>query len=614
MALVQDHEKIPPNTNIPLLQGFHLSLNDYREELVDGFQQMYKFIVEHRQELLASDSPLQVFAKQQVRFVFRPTAVYTSLLEKTLNPKIMRDGADRSIQMDLLSRGVVTSDIKPEFWPLINAEQQALEQMDIPLFAAHTDSDALTVNNHTIENYFTEPSFNRVIARIQQLNNEDLEQQVSFIKAALHTETFRKLPPSSLSDSFDTVEGIVSPLTPDKIVKKVMLIASNLQKQAINSLDGGITWICPQYNFKTKSFHLQPMNYSLYEGSFGVALFLATLEKISGGAGFRDLALGVVHSFHQDLKKSSSVYIPNKIGIGGASGCGSIIYGLVRISQFLEEATLLEDAKQLAYLITPEMISADQKFDIISGSAGLVLGLLSLHKISESSQILDLAITCGHHLLNHRITSSSNQRTWQTLEGELLTGFAHGAAGIAYALLRLYKVTGETIFLEAAQEAIAYERSVFSQNEGNWPDLRKSFTQEHPGFMCSWCHGAPGIGLARLGGLDVLDNEQIRQEIEIAINTTKQPELWGIDYLCCGNLGRIEFLFTAAQRLSRPELLEIAMTQAAQVVSGARYRGDFNYNFYLGYTPGFFQGAAGIGYELLRLVYPNIIPSVLLWE
>jgi lantibiotic modifying enzyme len=32
------------------------------------------------------------------------------------------------------------------------------------------------------------------------------------------------------------------------------------------------------------------------------------------------------------------------------------------------------------------------------------------------------------------------------------------------------------------------------------------------------------------------------------------------------------------------------------------------------FSPSFFQGTAGIGYELLRLAYSEVLPSVLLWE
>ena len=132
--------------------------------------------------------------------------------------------------------------------------------------------------------------------------------------------------------------------------------------------------------------------------------------------------------------------------------------------------------------------------------------------------------------------------------------------------------------------------------------------------MCSWCHGAPGIGLARLGGLDILETPEIRQDIEVAINTTKQQKLTGIDHLCCGNLGRVEFLLTASRKLSRPDLLEDAMQIASQVVARAKQKGHFGYGSILTFHPGFFQGASGIGYELLRLAYPDQLPSVLLWE
>jgi lantibiotic modifying enzyme len=262
-------------------------------------------------------------------------------------------------------------------------------------------------------------------------------------------------------------------------------------------------------------------------------------------------------------------------------------------------------------------IATDQKFDIISGSAGAILALLVLYnKNSSQSDVLEQAIACGNHLLNHRLASNSGYRTWATLDGKFLTGFSHGAAGIAYALLRLYQVTNKAIFLEAAQEAIAYERSVFLSEEGNWPDFRLLSTEKGFACQCAWCHGATGIGLARVAGLKILDTDGIQQDIEAAINTTKKYKLQDqdVDHLCCGNLGRVEFLFTAARKLSQPNLLEISLEEAAQVVARAEQKGGFTYGFGLGNNPGFFRGASGIGYQLLRLAYPDQLPSVLLWE
>lgn len=194
-----------------------------------------------------------------------------------------------------------------------------------------------------------------------------------------------------------------------------------------------------------------------------------------------------------------------------------------------------------------------------------------------------------------------------------MTGLSHGAAGIAYALLLLYETTQNSVFREAACEAIAYEHSVFSPAVQNWPDFRS----EKTAFGASWCHGAPGIALARLGSLTILDTDEIRQEIETALQTTQKLSLQEINHLCCGNFGRIDVLLVAAHQLGHPEFLKIAHQQAAWIVNRAENAGSFQMfpNVFTDiYNPGFFQGTSGMGYELLRLAYPETLPSVLLWE
>ena len=142
---------------------------------------------------------------------------------------------------------------------------------------------------------------------------------------------------------------------------------------------------------------------------------------------------------------------------------------------------------------------------MLGGAAGAILGLLALYHETADPTILEKAIACGQHLLSTQISIDGSPRAWKTTEEKPLTGFSHGAAGIAYALLRLYAVTGDLTYKKAASEGIAYECGVFSASVGNWPNLR-SFSEQigQPDFMVSWCHGAPGIGLGRLGGLLIL--------------------------------------------------------------------------------------------------------------
>jgi type 2 lantibiotic biosynthesis protein LanM len=606
--------------NSPSLNSVNLSLGDYIEEFVSGFQQMYRFLLEQRNTLLRIDNPLVALAHQRVRFIFRNTNIYAFVLQKTLHPKFLRDGADRSIELDILSRALLAADSKPFIWPILKAEQQALEQLDIPYFTAYSDSDALTIApNQVIEKCFTKPSYDLMVSHLNQLSNKDLEQQISFIRGSLYSRTAIDPRSSLLSEKVELNTDTIALLTREAIVQQAVAIAAELQQRAIRSADGSITWISLGYIPEVERFQLQPMDYGLYEGCTGVALFLAALETVTGGAGFRSLVLGALQSPRQDLQDPKlSQKFAKEIGIGGAMGLGSIIYALVRISQFLSEPDLLEDAKQIASLISPELLAVDRKFDIFSGAAGAILGLLALYHISPDSAVLERAIACGHYLLSHRVTGDSGYRAWATLNGKLLTGFSHGAAGIAYSLLRLYETAQLPIFLQAAEEAIAYERSVFSPEAGNWPDFRLIGTRDgKPTFMTTWCHGAPGIALARLGSLAILDTEEIRQEIEIALKTTRQYNLHRMDHLCCGTLGRVEVLLTAARKLSKMELLETAQKQASWVVARSEQVGSFYLlpgfptNIYI---PSFFQGTAGIGYELLRLAHPDLLPSVLLWE
>jgi lantibiotic modifying enzyme len=76
-------------------------------------------------------------------------------------------------------------------------------------------------------------------------------------------------------------------------------------------------------------------------------------------------------------------------------------------------------------------------------------------------------------------------------------------------------------------------------------------------------------------------------------------------------------LLVAARGLSRVDLAEVASTWAWQIAARAEQGAGFALHplFPKGaYSPGFFQGAAGIGYELLRIAHPEMLPSVLLWE
>jgi lantibiotic modifying enzyme len=283
---------------------------------------------------------------------------------------------------------------------------------------------------------------------------------------------------------------------------------------------------------------------------------------------------------------------------------------------------LYQEAEEIIKLL-PDAISQDEMFDVIGGSAGCIAALLSLYAVAPSQATLACAIQCGDHLIA-RARSQNRGIGWSTkLEETPLTGFAHGNAGIALNLLHLFSVSGEERFRQTAFAAMEYERSLFSLEERNWPDLRKEFRfsatshqeagqQESNSYMVAWCHGAPGIGLARLASLKYLHDATLYEEIDAAFQTSLAHG-FGLNHcLCHGDMGNLEFVLSATRLPSLSQYEEQAQRLTPRLLESIERQGWVT-GVPLGVeTPGLMIGIAGTGYALLRLASPERIPSVLL--
>jgi lantibiotic modifying enzyme len=218
-------------------------------------------------------------------------------------------------------------------------------------------------------------------------------------------------------------------------------------------------------------------------------------------------------------------------------------------------------------------------------------------------------MACGDYLLQtaHRLERGIG---WVRADlGPLpLTGFAHGNAGFAYALAKLSEWTGEARFGSAAREAVLYERACFAPQHGNWPDLRTRKTSD---FITAWCHGATGIGMARLSSLHFLQDPLLRDEIAVALDTTLGRGFGSNHTLCHGDLGNLDLLLHAARTLHEPKWEARASQIAAGILAGLPETGWVCGNPAGLESPGLMTGVAGIGYELLRLTEPERVPSVL---
>ena len=199
-----------------------------------------------------------------------------------------------------------------------------------------------------------------------------------------------------------------------------------------------------------------------------------------------------------------------------------------------------------------------------------------------------------------------------------MTGISHGNSGIALGLHRAWLSTGDETYRTTAADAIAYERSVFCADAGNWPDFRAPVSTdrraprpERQRFMVAWCHGAPGIGLSRVAMIEDGDDPALRMEIDAAIATTLARGFGKNHSLCHGDLGNIDLLVAQPHR---DALREDVARVTAMITRTIRDHGWITGVPFGVESPGLMAGLAGTGYGLLRLFAPSEVPSVLLLE
>src|SRR4029077_2384203 len=135
------------------------------------------------------------------------------------------------------------------------------------------------------------------------------------------------------------------------------------------------------------------------------------------------------------------------------------------------------------------------------------------------------------------------RRNWigQGFGGSALNGMSHGAAGFAYALSSLAAAIGRGEFAAGAAECLAFEDASYDADRRNWPDLRVAGQSLWP---YQWCHGAPGIGLARLATTRriaintalkaKLDGKLLAADIGNAVEGVTRAWPGQLDTLCCG--------------------------------------------------------------------------------
>lgn len=566
-------------------------------DILYGFAETAAFLVGHRVSLISDSGPLAAFADCRVRVLFRPSDQYGALQYLLAAPRYQRRGIDRSIAIETLLRVFAGEEARPRLWPLVADERAALERLDIPRFTLPASATtAVAGNGARIAGCYARSGLDAARARLSTLCHEP-GYQVEQLRAALEpvtvavpTENERRVPHGAESDAF---EGL--------LIRAAEMIGIAVRARAEEADDGRLTW--PSCRGAL----------DLYAGASGLCLFFSALAAVTRSEHWGQAARATLSVLAKGI---GSRDWQGRERLGACSGLPSVIYALTAIGALTDDESAVERAMEAALSISPFSIDTDPVLDVEGGAAGALLGLLALHARRPDDRVLALAQRCVGRLLASQIRVGGLDGAWAAGDdGRPRPGFAHGAAGIACALERWLAYDDAPALVRSIHRAWEYERRAFAESGGLWPTVRRDGRRI---VMTAWCHGAPGLALGRACGGGRAADPRVEAEIEAAVRLTTAAPRTRLDHLCCGNLGRADVLLTVGRVCAREEVAQqgrLAAEQVARRVLAEGRLGMRGHGFERGAADvGFFQGLAGIGYQLLRTAAPGTLPSVLAFE
>lgn len=606
MHLVRERGVFSGSPNRPTVDGKLVSAVAYADAIVAGFTHVYRLITNQRARLLAPDGLLAGFAGTEVRVLLRATRTYSRLLQESCHPDVLRDALDRDRLFDNLWSSV--SHI-PSFPRVIAAERRALWNLDIPSFSTWPGSrDLRCGDGEIIPDFLDEPGMASVRRQIECMSEADLTRQTWLIRAALATiamDAESAVPAPAGRPPWWPAPGAADPLTMADAVGR------RLGELAIRGADDA-SWIGLAL-VGSRAFDLAPLALDLYDGLPGVALFLAHLGEQTGERRHAELARAAMITVISESRRMRA----HEKCVGGFAGWGGIIHACTQLGVLWHRGDLVDEA-EAAVAVLPGLIPADESLDVIAGVAGCIPPLLNLYRRTGSAAALETARLCGQRLADTAIPQAVGCGWHGAVpSARPLAGFSHGASGIAWALLELAGACGEKRLADLARSAIAYERTLFAPDAANWEDARAMGRHSAEGdppsrrFQVAWCHGAPGIGLARLLCLRHIDDAETRAEIETALTTTMGRGFGASHCMCHGDMGNLDVLLHAARALPGERWARESDRCAGLVLERLARTGPICANPAAIESPGLMTGLAGIGYGLLRLAAPQSVPSVL---
>jgi Lanthionine synthetase C-like protein len=301
-------------------------------------------------------------------------------------------------------------------------------------------------------------------------------------------------------------------------------------------------------------------------------------------------------------------WIAQRLGADGTRP-PALYFGAAGIAWALYEAGRALGDDQLAgrgLALADTLPTSSPNPDLAHGTAGICLTFLHLWLRTGNEEYAHRAGKSADEL----VASASEEPSgisWSTpaafasrTAGGRYHGFAHGTAGVGYALLAMALTTGRSDCWELAYHAgeTLYANAIVNDGIAQWA--------AEPGGAATapyWCHGATGVGTFLIRLHHATSDDRFRRLADLAAQAVMENSRRGLLGQCHGLAGNGDFLLDMAQA-DGGQRYEAMAHQIARVIFASRAYHDDLIVFpdEQGYpSPAWADGASGILAFLLRL-------------
>ena len=565
---------------VTLVSGEEVVPQDHLDDLCAGYRRAYRAIMGIREEFLGPDGPLVGFERTVTRFLNRATMVYYRLLIETTATDHVTSGLERWFAIDRVSIGFNATDDRALsiMRYFCDQEHQALLHGDIPFFCALADSfEVNTLDTHDCSildgfpDVFQKSAIQSVTDQLESMSETDCQRQVDFIHSSYLTtiSSMRGFIHGS-DDEASYPDPPARELREDEVADFSRTIFDQLLDEALIGSDGQMDWLDVSVDPIRDSSTVIPMDPGTYSGRGGMSLGFELAFRRFGDQRYLEAASQSLMLESSALKFNPEAMLLAPSGLLSTSG---FLRAAWRVGAHEGHGLLREQVKSLIDQIGPRVLERDKDFDLIGGSAGMILLLAKILEDDGPSACRAIIERLGEHLLKNT-TSQHGGPSWRGGASTIaLCGLGHGSAGIALSLIKAWQITGREDFRACALAAIACEHRLRNEEKGNWPDFRTANSVDEIAKVTSshgaWCFGYPGIAAGRAAFLEIEDDPIARSDLEFTLESFRRfpfqrPMMR--PHLCCGNFGIMEIHRTIGSRAGMQSQLDLASDQLHEFI------------------------------------------------